>query len=925
MSEKKPILLFLSCVSDEFHKQDPEGLRPFLSYRDHLAQSFRKARVQIIVQEDLAQSFGDLLETLDNEIARCNVVVHLVGDMAGGSPTANEIRRLRERHPDLLAGEPTLRERLSNPLPISYTQWELYLTFQHRGRPLVFLATPGTVRSPCCRQDSAQLSSQERHRQTIEALGKHWEEFHNQDNLALKIFIALTRHGVLTPDQPGAVTQQVLGAARQTISKIVVAIGQRIKKPDSLSVPVGASTSVDVLSHAYHTVAKEHGLTSQSLVQLLTEHQAITRAASEKQRTPEAFGELTLTQIALGNYEEAMCTATEAAQLAEHTLQSTPDVEQRREAVLNAWLLVADAARAASHPEQAIAATERGGRLIGREREPLFWADYHAPLAELLLDVARYDSAEHYIRDIIAIREEHLGENHLRLAEALLVLGRLLDARANYLGLEVIAERILRIVDGTHPGETSGLYSSALSLLGIALREEGRYAEAEPVLRQALAMHEQSLGQVHPNVAASLNNLATLLQITNRLAEAEILFRRALAIKEKHFGPDHPEVAIAMVNLGVLLLLADRLAEAEPLYRRALPVYEKSFGPEHPEVGVALANLAQLLVKTNRLAEAEPLLRRALAIEEKSFGPEHPKVSSSLGILATLLRETNRQAEAEALYRRALATKEKTLGPEHPDLAVCLNELATLLKATNRQAEAERLLRRALAICESGLVPDHPATLSMLHNLANLLEELGEQEECEQLRERFVDRVMRAKSAVAPLTRRQVAFVFFLRGDYEGAEQQLHSLLKEDFEPSSIRHDLARLCLITDRFAEARQHVAEGWAVRASAMHYLIARLLWFQLVLVMLDTEAKEEGRTKDGESLLGKLKTTMQNDAAFTEWTMEPVLKHLQGRMQKSEVGSQNWELLRTLVAALSDRANLPKLDAFPAWREAKPQPLD
>ena len=49
---------------------------------------------------------------------------------------------------------------------------------------------------------------------------------------------------------------------------------------------------------------------------------------------------------------------------------------------------------------------------------------------------------------------------------------------------------------------------------------------------------------------ADLNNLAQLLQDTNRLAEAEPLMRRALAIDEKSFGPDHPDVAIGLNNLA---------------------------------------------------------------------------------------------------------------------------------------------------------------------------------------------------------------------------------------------------------------------------------------------------------------------------------------------------------------------------------------
>ena len=63
-----------------------------------------------------------------------------------------------------------------------------------------------------------------------------------------------------------------------------------------------------------------------------------------------------------------------------------------------------------------------------------------------------------------------------------------------------------------------------------------RLAEAEPLMRRALAIDEASYGPEHPDVARDLNNLAQLLQSRNRLAEAESLMRRALAIDEASYG-----------------------------------------------------------------------------------------------------------------------------------------------------------------------------------------------------------------------------------------------------------------------------------------------------------------------------------------------------------------------------------------------------
>ena len=103
---------------------------------------------------------------------------------------------------------------------------------------------------------------------------------------------------------------------------------------------------------------------------------------------------------------------------------------------------------------------------------------------------------------------------------------------------------------------------------------------------------------------AALNNLAQLLQATNRLAEAEPLMRRALAIDEKSYGPEHPDVAIDLNNLAQLLKATNRLAEAEPLMRRALGVFNKSLGFSHPNTQIVLKHYL-ILLKEMGLGEKE--------------------------------------------------------------------------------------------------------------------------------------------------------------------------------------------------------------------------------------------------------------------------------------------------------------------------------
>ena len=58
------------------------------------------------------------------------------------------------------------------------------------------------------------------------------------------------------------------------------------------------------------------------------------------------------------------------------------------------------------------------------------------------------------------------------------------------------------------------------------------------------------LGKDHPDVARSLNNLATLYQAQGKYTEAETLYKLALKILEKVLFPDHPAVATVLENMA---------------------------------------------------------------------------------------------------------------------------------------------------------------------------------------------------------------------------------------------------------------------------------------------------------------------------------------------------------------------------------------
>src|SRR6185503_19523521 len=110
----------------------------------------------------------------------------------------------------------------------------------------------------------------------------------------------------------------------------------------------------------------------------------------------------------------------------------------------------------------------------------------------------------------------------------------------------------------------------ALDAQASQLKTRGKYDEAESLYRQSLALNEATLGPDHPEVGASLNNLAALCEARGNYAEANRLFQRAITIKEKLLPPDHPSLAVSLNNVATVYFAQGEYGEVEALYQRSL-------------------------------------------------------------------------------------------------------------------------------------------------------------------------------------------------------------------------------------------------------------------------------------------------------------------------------------------------------------------
>src|SRR5262245_576288 len=100
---------------------------------------------------------------------------------------------------------------------------------------------------------------------------------------------------------------------------------------------------------------------------------------------------------------------------------------------------------------------------------------------------------------------------HFWMASALVGIGLLASAS------DVAAQKSTKQKTAAPTAESADTLNAEI----LRLYHAGKYADAVPLARRALAIREKALGPEHPEVGGSLNNLASLYQAQGRYAEAE--------------------------------------------------------------------------------------------------------------------------------------------------------------------------------------------------------------------------------------------------------------------------------------------------------------------------------------------------------------------------------------------------------------------
>ena len=371
-------------------------------------------------------------------------------------------------------------------------------------------------------------------------------------------------------------------------------------------------------------------------------------------------------------------------------------------------------------------------------------------LCALLTEQGMYSEAETIARQTLETARRTESSDSEKLAY-ITSLGRVLHLLGNRSEAEPLLREALAI-SRNERGDEHPKTLECINNLGALLHSQGKLSEAEIHFREAMQTGRRMLGDEHPVTLSYINNVAAALRSQGKHPEAVPLLRESLAASRRVLGDEHPGTLAAIDTLALSLQALGKPTEAEPLYREGWETSRRMLGEEHPTTMTSMGNLGSFLLSQDNLAEAEPLFRKTLEISRRTVGDDHPNTLVYINNLAALLKNQGKLAKAEPLYREALESNRRTLGDEHPNTLVYINNLAKLLKKLDNFPEAEQLYREAMETGRRVLGDDHPNTLVFIKNLASLAEDQGKLTEAESLFREVVDTARRVLGSEHPKT-----------------------------------------------------------------------------------------------------------------------------------------------------------------------------
>lgn len=389
-------------------------------------------------------------------------------------------------------------------------------------------------------------------------------------------------------------------------------------------------------------------------------------------------------------------------------------------------------------------------------------------LADLSMFNKKYTNAENYMKAVIDIKKELLGEDAPETHLSRVLYANYLVDYTNSINDadKIYSESFTNVVEK----EISAAHENLLDILNhiATLREmTDKYTEANAALAKALEITKIRFDPHHWQYAVELTNIArfqikmgeyelaeknineaiavleekenraddkkvylvnavdtqaVLLGIKGLFDDAEDALQRSNKIIRKANGPmtGIDDLATAK-ELSSLYIQLGQYSDLEEILNDLIKEYEKQYGSNSLRLIEPLVNLGRLTLLNGDYTKADKFAQRANDIAVKTYGEVSTKTAPTQKLLSDIDYQIGDYDKAEDNIAKALASQQKQFGRNHIEVAKCISQLA-LIKFYHKgdRKEVERLMLESRNIMGDKLGKDNPQYAEILKNVAIL-------------------------------------------------------------------------------------------------------------------------------------------------------------------------------------------------------------
>ncbi|OFY84878.1 MAG: hypothetical protein A3F72_18010 [Bacteroidetes bacterium RIFCSPLOWO2_12_FULL_35_15] len=277
-------------------------------------------------------------------------------------------------------------------------------------------------------------------------------------------------------------------------------------------------------------------------------------------------------------------------------------------------------------------------------------------------------------------------------------------------------------------GENDYHYSLPLFNLAGCYKEEGRYAEAEPLYMKSLPVLAEAFGQYSVEYTRCFYTLGSMYVDMAKYDYAESMCVAAVNFYKEKLGTADPEYLGALGTVGIIYQGQGKYDKAEEIVLALLNYFKSLPNQEKETIETLQNNLGDLYRTMGEYERAEPILLEVI----KTCDEHSLSAATILNNLGLVQKALGKFSESESSYKKSISIYKFLNKTNHPDYASPVNNLGELYRGMGRLQEAFNSFVEVLEVRRKMGGTEHPNYANALNNLALVEYKVGNLVDAEQ-------------------------------------------------------------------------------------------------------------------------------------------------------------------------------------------------